>query len=390
MSARRTLTALTLAALAIAAASTASIRAAAPAPFEIDAILSLTGSASFLGREESDAMVALEDRVNKTGGIGGRPVKFVAQDDQSSPQVALQLFNALLPKKPAIVLGPSLVAGCSAIAPLLANGPVVYCLSTGMYPPKGSYMFSYGIPTTAQVRVMVAYLRDRGWKRIATLFATDAGGQDGERVFDGVLGLPENASVTVVTREHFNNNDVSVSAQISRIRAAGAQALIAWTTGTPLGTVLHAAADLGFNIPTAVAASNLNYTEMRQFREILPKELYLVAVPGLAPDALPKGPLHDAAAAFNGATKAAGIKADGNVAIGWDPAAIAVAALRKLGPDATAAQLHDYLENLHDVYGAAGAYDFRDGSQRGLDGRSAVVVRYDPVKDLFVAVPVPR
>jgi branched-chain amino acid transport system substrate-binding protein len=335
-------------------------------------------------------MRALEERVNKVGGVAGRPVKFIVQDDQSSPQVALQLFNALLPQKPSIVLGPSLVAGCSAIAPLLANGPVVYCLSTGMYPPKGSYMFSYGIPTTAQVRVMVRYLRERGWKRIATLFATDAGGQDGERVFDGVLSLPENAGINVVAREHFNNTDVSVSAQIVRVRAAGAQAMIAWATGTPLGTVLHAASDLGFDIPTAVAASNLNYAEMRQFREILPKELYLVAVPGLAPLALPKGPLKVAAMTFDNATRAAGIKPDGNIAIGWDPAAIAIGALRTLGPGASAVQLHEYLENLHDFYGAAGAYDFRDGSQRGLDGRTAVVVRYDPIRELFGAVSAPR
>ena len=59
----------------------------------------------------------------------------------------------------------------------------------------------------------------------------------------------------------------------------------------------------------------------------------------------------------------------------------------KLGTNATAAQLHEYLESLHDYVGITGVYDFRDGSQQGLLKNSPVfMVRWDGEKQDFVQV----
>ena len=43
--------------------------------------------------------------------------------------------------------------------------------------------------------------------------------------------------MTVVAREHFNLTDISVAAQMANIKSSGAQALIAWSTGTPVATI---------------------------------------------------------------------------------------------------------------------------------------------------------
>ena len=65
---------------------------------------------------------------------------------------------------------------------------------------------------------------------------------------------------------------------------------------------------------------------------------------------------------------------------------VIIDALRKIGPNATAAQLHTYLEGLHDYTGITGTYDFRDGSQRGLTVNSTLIMRWDPDKADFVSV----
>jgi ABC-type branched-subunit amino acid transport system substrate-binding protein len=72
--------------------------------------------------------------------------------------------------------------------------------------------------------------------------------------------------------------------------------------------------------------------------------------------------------------------------IGWDSAQIVLNALRKIGLKATATQIRDYIAGLHSWYGAAGQYDFRDGSQRGLTAKTSVVVRFDAAKGRFVPV----
>jgi len=59
---------------------------------------------------------------------------------------------------------------------------------------------------------------------------------------------------------------------------------------------------------------------------------------------------------------------------------LVVQALRKLGTDATAKQLRDYIEPLHGVAGTNGLFDFRDGSQRGMGLASVVVVKWDSAK----------
>jgi branched-chain amino acid transport system substrate-binding protein len=61
----------------------------------------------------------------------------------------------------------------------------------------------------------------------------------------------------------------------------------------------------------------------------------------------------------------------------WDPALIVVDALRKLGPNATAAQLQGYIEKLSAFPGISGSYDFRDGNQRGLSQKDLVIMRWD-------------
>jgi len=363
--------------------------APAAEPYQMNAILSLSGSGSFLGKSESDGLLAIEGIVNKTGGIAGTPIKFVIADDQSSPQVAVQLTNGLIAKGVPLIIGSSLVAACSAMAGVAQNGPVIYCLSPGFHPAKGTYAFSYGISTADLIEVSIRYFRERGWKKLALITPTDASGQDGERSLDAVLALPENKSIAVVDREHFTPTDVSVAAQVSHAKASGVQAVVAWGTGTPLGTVLRSAFQAGVDLPMTVSSSNLNYEEMRQFGAFLPKELYIAGIPSVAPDSLPNGPLRAAATNYVDAFKAIGIRADASQAIAWDPGWILVGAFKKLGLAATASQIRDYILNLHGWYGAAGQYDFRDGSQRGVTGGSAIVVRWDPAQSRFVGVSKP-
>ena len=74
-------------------------------------ILSLTGVAAFLGRSAQRDFERVETYVNAHGGIKGRPIKFVISDDQTSPQVAVQLTNQLIAKNVPLMLGPSTPGG---------------------------------------------------------------------------------------------------------------------------------------------------------------------------------------------------------------------------------------------------------------------------------------
>src|ERR1700735_429470 len=139
--------------------------AGAADPYEINVILSMTGPGTFVGQGQWQAIQIAETAINKAGGINGRPVKFVLKDDQSNPQVDIQLTQALIAAKVPIVIGPTITASCNAIMPLVAAaGPVMYCLTAGAKPTPGGYVFSTLTSTPDLIAVSMRYFRERGWK----------------------------------------------------------------------------------------------------------------------------------------------------------------------------------------------------------------------------------
>jgi branched-chain amino acid transport system substrate-binding protein len=365
----------------------ASPTAAADNPIEINVIVSLTGGAAFLGKNEATALQLVEQNTNKTGGIGGRPVHFVIADDQTNPQIAVQLASDLIAKKVPIILGPTLTAGCNAVSALIkGDGPVLYCFTPGSHPVAGSYTFVYGISTFDLMAVNVRYFHDLGYKKVAMLSTTDASGQDGDASLDAALKRPEFRDMTLVASEHYGVTDQTVVAQLARIKASGAQAMFAWGSGSPIGTVYHGLSDAGPDIPVGTTAANMIYPLMKQYASILPPGLVAAGNPSITLDSLPPGPLKDAVRLYVNSFKAQGVDADVSQAIAWDPALIVVSAFKKLGAGATAAQIKAYISDLHGFSGANGTYDFRDGSQRGLVAANGIMVKWDAGRNAWDAV----
>jgi branched-chain amino acid transport system substrate-binding protein len=367
--------------------ATGSVSRAAGEPFEINVLLPLTGPGAFIGKSEQTALSIIESKTNKAGGINGRPIKFVIQDDTSTPQVAVQLVNDLIGKKVQAIMGPSLTAECGAVAALVKDGPVLYCLSGGYHPPKFSYSFAYGPESADSIDTNIRYFRTHGFKRIAMIVTTDATGQDGERGFDAAIAQPENKDIIVVAREHFANSDQTVAAQMSRIKAAGAQALFTWGTGTPIGTVYRAIQDLGLEIPVSISAPNVVNAQMKQYANILPKNLVSAGMAFMVPNSLPRGALRSAVNDFSASLRdVLGEQPDVGYAIAWDPALILLNAYRKLGFNATAQQIRDYILSLSSWAGANGTYDFRTGTNRGMGPGSAIMVQWDAQKGTWFGV----
>lgn len=123
--------------------------------------------------------------------------------------------------------------------------------------------------------------------------SNDASGQDFERGFDQTLGLPENAALHVVAREHFATSDLSVIAQVSRIKAAAPQVFVTWTTGTGFGTVLHAIHDVGLDVPVTASNGNMIPKQLAQYRAFMPAVLYFPGLRGTSEQGTAPGPVRD-------------------------------------------------------------------------------------------------
>ena len=353
----------------------------AETPYDVHVILELTGGGTFIGNSERQAMELAQKTINAGGGVAGRQLRFVFHDNQSNPQVSVQLANQVLETNPAVVIGPTLLADCRAMAPLFGNRAVLICITPSFNPPIGSYLYSSDLSTRSDAIAGIRYMRLEGWKRIAVITSIDATGQDAEKNITEIAQFPENKEVSLVANVHFNTTDVSVSAQVQTIKAADPQALIAYSVGTPIATIFRGLREVGLDIPVATSPGNEVYREMEQFAAFLPKQLYFFTSPWpargnpqvkLPPEVVAKQQ------EFFRVHEDAGVKPDQGSNEGWQPAMLVSAVLRKLGTAATAAQIQDYLQHLKGLASVSGVYDFEETPQRGLGPKNALVSRWNP------------
>lgn len=356
-------------------------------PFELYAISELTGSAGFVGKNEVIALQAFENRLNARGGIDGHPLKFIVQDAASDPKVAVQLTTALVAKKVNLILGASLAATCSAEQPLVKNGPLAFCLSNAVNPAPGGFMIAASVTTANHVAAGLRFARLKGMRRVAAIVTTDASGQNGEQAINEAIANPANKALKLVDMEHFNPTDLSVAAQLARIKAAEPDLIVLWTTGVAAGTVLRGLPEAGLDkIPVLISPGNATFAQMAQYASFLPAQLYFTLpaamIAGDAPDPAVRPlikELRDAMAPLNG-------QIDISVTAAWDASLIATSALQKLGLNATPEQLRAYVAGLRNFEGVAGRYDFVKYPQRGISEESEYIGRWDGAKNAWIGV----
>lgn len=358
---------------------------AAGTPYELNAIVSMTGPGAFFGASAGKTLKIQEELVNAQGGINGRPLKVVVWDDQSSPQVAVQLAGELIAKKVPLILGPSLTATCQAVAPLLARtGPVMYCVSPFIDPAPGSYVYANGETSLDTASAVVRFFRLRGLTRMALITASDASGLALEKAYEAAFALPENKPVNVVARQHFAPGDVTVAAQMAQIKAANPQVLIAWTVGAPFGTIVRGAHESGLDVPVVTNGGNLTLVQIQQLADYLPRELDYSAHVSWVQGAVVPPRVRAQLQLYDKAFRDAGIKPDGGYGSVWDMLLVLVEALRHVPADPTAEQVNAYLQDLRGWAGANGIYDFKEIKQRGIREQASLIARWDAVKNEFV------
>ena len=105
--------------LLLLALSSGHVAAQQPAgePIKVGAVLSLTGPGAGLGGPERNGIQLAEKRINERGGIRGRPLQIIIEDDGSKPDIAKSKAEALIHgEKVVALLGPSLTASTGAVA----------------------------------------------------------------------------------------------------------------------------------------------------------------------------------------------------------------------------------------------------------------------------------
>ena len=152
-------------------------------PYKIGSIQPLSGGAASIGKTALVGLQMAVDRINKRGGINGRPVELIAEDDESKPDVGRRKTEKLLVEDEVdATVGGVLSNICLACMPLYQQHKIVnmigVCLDTTITTSKcNRYSFRPFDYAPAQAVAFGPYLVDKIGKKWHIAYADYAWGQ---------------------------------------------------------------------------------------------------------------------------------------------------------------------------------------------------------------------
>jgi branched-chain amino acid transport system substrate-binding protein len=191
-------------------------------------------------------------------------------DDQSNPAQAVVVTRDMLQSfHPGAIIGSDATSACYAMEPVTAAAKVVqYCLSGAPVYPKHPYYFSaLGHTGRVLADVPATWFVNNKYMKVGFIGTTDASGQVYLHAYDLAV---KGAKLTSVGQEFYSLSSTSVTAQLTRLRAAGAQALYLGTTGAGLVTAMVGLRQLAWNVPVFVGEGSVSSAAEKSVADLLP------------------------------------------------------------------------------------------------------------------------
>ena len=356
-----------------AAAPAAQPAAASKEPYKIASVLALTGAFAGGGGPQGKALTVEFERLNAKGGIDGHPIQYISYDDQSKPEE-----GGLLVKKAAQQDKVPVIIGSSAAAMIVPNKPVIQevkvpaiTLGAISVTKEENYVYSLVQPVEMGIEIYLDFCKKNGWTKIANVQPTD---DLGNRAFAAVNKLAPEKGLTVVAQERFGIQDKDITAQLSKVKAAGPNAVIGWATGDPAVLIYKNMRQLAMDIPffpSAGAATSQFFSLVGEVQK--EKLLYTIGGKLTGLDTLPdsdpvKAPGLEWRQLYQ--TKY-GAPPQGVEATTWDAANMAVSALKAVGPDKD--KVRAWIETAK-MSGLQANYSMSPDNHNGVEKESLLVL----------------
>jgi branched-chain amino acid transport system substrate-binding protein len=146
-------------------------------PIKIGAVMILSGEGAAWGDASRNGMQLAIDDINAAGGINGRQLEGIYEDDGSDPKKSVSAFNKLVDTdKVSFIIGPNWSNTGLAVAPLAAEKRVVTVSpSLGMkeFNESSDYIFNTWQHDYIIARNLAEYVYASGHRRVAVFGAND-------------------------------------------------------------------------------------------------------------------------------------------------------------------------------------------------------------------------
>jgi branched-chain amino acid transport system substrate-binding protein len=341
-------------------------------PIKIGAVLDITGVGANLGVPEQNTLNMLADQLNEDGGINGREVELIIEDNQSTEDGAARATTQLIENDQVdLIIGSSRTGPSLAMRPIVeaAQMPTISVAANAAIVDGSEWVFKTAQNDLVVLERILDDAEKNGYTKLA--LARDASGF-GEGIADIITELGADRGITLTATEAFEPGATDFTAQMTNLRGADADAVIIWGITPAAGLAQAAYVQLGVGKPVYQSHGVANAAFFEAAGDaatgaIAPMGRLLVV------DQLPEDdPQREVIEAFVADyTENFGEAPSSFAGHAYDAWKIGVAAIEEAGTDSEA--LREAIENTSDFVGISGIFTMTPEDHSGLTADALIL-----------------
>ncbi len=367
--------------IGLAAVAAGLVLAAAPAvadAIKIGAYVSATGPNAFLGDPEVKTFKLYVDQINAAGGIRGQKLELVIYDDAADTAQARSFALRLVKQdKAAVVLGGTTTGVTMAAVPVFQDEEIPFISLAGaivITTPVKEWVFKIPGSDRLAAERTLAHMKAHGITRIAMLNGSDGYGQSGRTQ---ATEAAKEAGIVIVADETYAPTDADMTAQLTRIRNSGAQAILNYGIGASPSIIARNVKQLGLTHALYLSPAVASKTFLENTGAAA-EGVYIPVCAALLAGKLPPSHLQAAVAAAFKATFEASAKepVSYGASIAYDALKIATGAIDRVlaaGGKPTPEAIRAEIEKTSGYVGLNGVVNMTPKDHMGLDSSAYTI-----------------
>ncbi|WP_147633866.1 ABC transporter substrate-binding protein [Treponema pectinovorum] len=190
---------------------------------KIGAIGPYSGAVAVYGTECINGIKLAADEINNAGGINGKKIEIISEDDEGNPEKSVNAYKKIVTKDKAKLIIGSLTSGCTMAITSLAQAQKVLMIAPAATAPAitsaGDYVFRACFIDPFQGTVGAKFaLESLGVKKAAILY--DIGNDYSSGLTENFVKTFTNGGGTIVAQESYSTGDKDFNAQLTKIKNA--------------------------------------------------------------------------------------------------------------------------------------------------------------------------
>jgi branched-chain amino acid transport system substrate-binding protein len=225
---------------------------AAAAQIKIGAAEALTGNAAQYGGPIRKGFELALSEINAAGGINGKKIDLVIEDEQGKKEEAINVFKKLIFQDKVLMLfGPTLSNSAQASDPVAQSAKVVVFGTSNTadgITSIGNYVFRNSVTEADILPVTLRMAAQKtGLKKVAVLYGNDD--IFTKSGYDNFKKALQNLKIPVTTTETFAKGDVDFKPQLTKIKASHSDAIVLSALVAEGAPIMVQSRQLGISLP---------------------------------------------------------------------------------------------------------------------------------------------